>query len=462
MKGNIKALRTKPKSKKFKLILFLIILTIVPFAIILFERMEGEKPAVEIELSSHNIGLSAKLTGSVSDIKSGIRKIWVAILKDGAETVLFEKTLPPVDYFRGGKVKVEPFVIVIEPKKLGISDGKAVLRIGAWDYAWRGGFKGNNTYIEKEIVIDTTPPEVEIVSNNHKVIRGGTGLVIYKVSEPDTENGVVVGDKFFPGHSGYFKNPNAYIAFFAVNHRQGTNTKIYVKATDISGNSRNGGFSYVIWKKTFKRDTIRISDRFLKWKMPQFEVNPKDSLIKQFLRVNSDVRKANSEKITSPGKNPSKIMQWEASFLRLPGSSNRAGFADYRKYIYKGRVVDHQYHLGIDLASIKNAKVPASNNGIIAMVKNVGIYGKTVVIDHGFGLFSTYSHLNEVYVKKGDIIKKGGTIGRTGITGLTGGDHLHYGIFVYDTFVNPVEWWDGTWIERNITRKLETAKLELQ
>jgi murein DD-endopeptidase MepM/ murein hydrolase activator NlpD len=88
----------------------------------------------------------------------------------------------------------------------------------------------------------------------------------------------------------------------------------------------------------------------------------------------------------------------------------------------------------------------------------MGIYGKTVVIDHGFGLFSTYSHLSAIDVQKGQMVSKGDVIGRTGSTGLAGGDHLHFGIIVHNTFVNPVEWWDASWIKNNITTKIETIK----
>jgi murein DD-endopeptidase MepM/ murein hydrolase activator NlpD len=52
-------------------------------------------------------------------------------------------------------------------------------------------------------------------------------------------------------------------------------------------------------------------------------------------------------------------------------------------------------------------------------------------------------------------VKKGDTLGRTGSTGLAGGDHLHFSILVHNTFVNPIEWWDASWIENNITAKIK-------
>ncbi|MCP4215581.1 MAG: M23 family metallopeptidase, partial [bacterium] len=102
-----------------------------------------------------------------------------------------------------------------------------------------------------------------------------------------------------------------------------------------------------------------------------------------------------------------------------------------------------------------HAPVPAANKGKVVFSGIIGIFGKTVMIDHGFGLFSTYSHLSAFDVKPGQIVSKGEIIGKTGITGLAGGDHLHFGMMVHDTFVNPVEWWDAGWIKNNITDKIK-------
>lgn len=89
---------------------------------------------------------------------------------------------------------------------------------------------------------------------------------------------------------------------------------------------------------------------------------------------------------------------------------------------------------------------------------NLGIYGNTVVIDHGFGLFSMYSHLSELNVQSGQMVSRGDIIARTGSTGLAGGDHLHFSMLIHGTFVNPVEWWDSVWIENNVSSKIRDAE----
>jgi murein DD-endopeptidase MepM/ murein hydrolase activator NlpD len=180
------------------------------------------------------------------------------------------------------------------------------------------------------------------------------------------------------------------------------------------------------------------------------------SSIDTFLKVNRDVRRQNSADIIRvTGKTENRKL-WEGRFLRLAKAATRAQFAERRTYKYKGRNIDKQVHMGIDLASLKHSPVPAANSGRIAFVGSMGIYGNTVIIDHGLGLFSLYAHLSSISSNEGQTVRRGDIIGRTGSSGMAGGDHLHFGMLVHNTFVNPVEWWDETWIENNISGKLES------
>jgi murein DD-endopeptidase MepM/ murein hydrolase activator NlpD len=99
--------------------------------------------------------------------------------------------------------------------------------------------------------------------------------------------------------------------------------------------------------------------------------------------------------------------------------------------------------------------VEAANSGTVVLAEDLGIYGNTVILDHGLGLFTLYSHLSAIDVKVGDRIEQKQILGRTGETGLAGGDHLHYGVYLHGVAVLPVEWWDGKWINDNIVPKLE-------
>jgi murein DD-endopeptidase MepM/ murein hydrolase activator NlpD len=147
-------------------------------------------------------------------------------------------------------------------------------------------------------------------------------------------------------------------------------------------------------------------------------------------------------------------MLWEGAFQPLGGSQVESSFADFRTYLYGGKDVDKQVHLGFDLAKTANAPVTASNHGKVLFAEELGIYGNTVIVDHGMGVQSLYAHLSSFAVKDGDAVKKGQTLGASGQTGLAGGDHLHFSMMVNGQFVNATEWWDPHWIEDRIMRKL--------
>lgn len=427
----------------------------------LWDRLEREAPALSMDLPSDHIGRSRELTLTVKDGKSGLRKVWVGLLKDGQETVLHAENFPSAGFFEGGKIHEDSVKIRIEPVALGYSDGEAVLRVVVSDYSWRDWWRGNKTYTEKNVVIDTQPPEIEVLSRAHNINQGGAGLVIFRTSEACSQSGVQVGDKFFPGHAGYFKDSRVYLAFIALGFRQGTDTAIFVKAADLAGNQAKGGLNYHLRRKEFKRDRINISDGFLKRKIAGFPseipLNEDQPLLDKFLRINRDLREANYQTIAATCRDTDLQLHWKGDFLRLPKSANRAGFADHRTYLHNGRQIDQQVHMGIDLASVAHSPVPAANDGIVVFAEPLGIYGKTVILDHGFGVFSMYAHLSHIGVEVEGRLARGDILGRSGMTGLAGGDHLHFSMLIYDTFVNPVEWWDMNWIQHNVISKLEEA-----
>ncbi|PIE71642.1 MAG: peptidase M23 [Deltaproteobacteria bacterium] len=454
----------KTKTKK-RLILLLLLFILGAVTGVVLIQFEGKKPELVLDDVVRSVGIQRTLSGHVSDQGKGIRRIWIALIRDKTETVLFEETLPSAGFIRGGMVFDKEVSLDVNPTALGISDGPATLRIAVWDYSWRNWLKGNTLYSEFPITIDTRPPSISILSRQHNINQGGAAVVVYRVTDDTVDTGVKVGDNRYDGYSGYFKDPSVYLAFFALSHTQGKNTPLWVEAVDAAGNTAKTGFPCYIRNRKFKTDRIPLSDRFLKMKMLEFQGDPdvagQASALEQFLMVNRKLRKANSETLRAACSSPVQKKQWDGAFLRLPRSATRANFADHRSYMYNNKVVDQQYHMGIDLASVAQSPIPAANAGTVCMVGPVGIYGIVVMIDHGFGIFSQYAHMSRADVAPGDVVEKGTIIGRTGATGLAGGDHLHFGMMVGETFVNPVEWWDSSWIENNIERKLRKVEASL-
>jgi murein DD-endopeptidase MepM/ murein hydrolase activator NlpD len=291
---------------------------------------------------------------------------------------------------------------------------------------------------------------------------------------PDVASGVRVGTLEYSGYpaSGAgigSADASLRVAFFALLPEQPLSAPISVFARDEAGNEATASFVDNVFEKPFRKSRIELDDRFLQRVVPEIlghspelklgpaESGSADDLLGRFLRINGDLRRLNAERIAELTGPTSPSLLWDGPFLQLGNSQVEAGFADQRTYIYRGKDVDRQVHLGFDLAVTSAVNVVAANAGKAVHASWLGIYGNCVVIDHGMGVASLYGHLSWIDVKVGDSVIKGQRIGKSGMTGLAGGDHLHFTMLVHGRPVNPVEWWDSHWIQDRIGRKLRDA-----
>jgi murein DD-endopeptidase MepM/ murein hydrolase activator NlpD len=324
----------------------------------------------------------------------------------------------------------------------------------------------------KDVQVRLERPRVSVISMHHFVNHGGAEAVVYRATPPDVMSGVVVGDAEYPGFSAAaaavpgitITDPAIKIAFFALRYDQDLKTPIHVFARDEAGNSARADFDFRVFPKPFKKSRIELPDAFLDRVVPAIlegttEVKPEGDTLAKFLVINGELRKKNNDKIASMTKQTSPEMLWRGQVFHPFGNTAvEAAFADQRTYIYKGKEVDRQTHLGFDLASFTGTPIVAANRGKVVLAEELGIYGNCVIIDHGLGVQSLYGHLSSIDVKAGDMVEKEQQIGRSGMTGMAAGDHLHFTMLVNGTMVNPVEWWDAHWIEDRILRKLREAR----
>ncbi|MBH89089.1 MAG: peptidase M23 [Magnetovibrio sp.] len=95
-------------------------------------------------------------------------------------------------------------------------------------------------------------------------------------------------------------------------------------------------------------------------------------------------------------------------------------------------------HNGTDIAAPEGTVIRAPADGIVALVnKDMFFTGKTLMLDHGFGLTSVYAHMSALLVKKGDLVTQGTPIGKVGKTGRATGAHLHWGVTLNQTHLDP-------------------------
>ena len=98
----------------------------------------------------------------------------------------------------------------------------------------------------------------------------------------------------------------------------------------------------------------------------------------------------------------------------------------------------HRFHDGIDIAAPWGASVLSAGAGVVKYAAYKGGYGKTIVIDHGYGLMTYYSHNSKLLVKVGDKVERGADIAKVGNTGHSTGSHLHYEVHVDGIAVDPL------------------------
>lgn len=100
----------------------------------------------------------------------------------------------------------------------------------------------------------------------------------------------------------------------------------------------------------------------------------------------------------------------------------------------------NRYHSGVDFAGATGTSVLAAADGQVVLADTLHIRGKTIVIDHGWGLYTLYAHQNSMLVSVGEMVTLGQTIGTIGSTGRSTGPHLHWEVWLHGVNVNPMQW----------------------
>jgi murein DD-endopeptidase MepM/ murein hydrolase activator NlpD len=443
------AARPKKKLPMIGLLLLIVAIALLAGAYFLAPPFERSSPQIKLP-DSDVIGVSP-MEIAIADQGAGLKSVSATLSAGGAEhTLVSEQYAQPESE--------KKFSVALSPKLAGLKEGPAVLRVTAKDASLWNFLRGNETVIQKNLTIDLTPPTLELIADDRYVNFGGVGAIVYKASADTATSGVKLGNYFFPGFKGQIKDqPDYFVALFAHAYDVPPDAKAVLVATDKAGNSREIRLVYELKDVKYRKSTIPVSESFLQNKVAPLlqDVSARQGAPKDvFVAVNRKLRAENEQKIAEVTSKATPSMLWKGAFSQLSNSKVEANFADHRTYVYNGEAIDNAYHLGYDLSVTKNYPVEAANSGTAVFVGDLGIYGNTVILDHGLGLFTLYGHLSSFDVKVGDTVKERQIIGRTGETGLAAGDHLHYGVYLHGVAVLPVEWWDQKWITDNINPKL--------
>ena len=426
----------------------------------------GPSPSLEIRTDAKAIGARTAVVVAATAPGRGLSGLRVEVEQGGKTRVVAQAAHRPLPPWALSGDRVEKDEIRVEVGRSAVPDlveGEAVVRVVA-ERAGTWLRRPGPAVSELRLPVRLVPPTLAAVSSQHYVAQGGSGVVVYQVGATAVRDGVRAGSWFFPGSPLPGGGKEDRLAVFGVPWDLADEAQVRLRAEDDAGNAAEVAFVDRFFPKPPARDTIALDDAFLSKVVTEIrqqtpELEDRGGLLENYLQINRDLRKRNAEELVALAPRTAGAFLWTEPFLPLRNAKVMSSFADQRTYVYQGKDVDAQTHLGFDLAAVARTPVPAANRGVVVLSRYFGIYGNTVVVDHGLGLATLYSHLSSIDVKEGETVERGQVLGRTGKTGLAGGDHLHFTTLVRGLPVDPREWWDGAWIRDRVAPKVGPAVL---
>jgi murein DD-endopeptidase MepM/ murein hydrolase activator NlpD len=424
---------------------FLLLLFVVAVVVIAAWLIRSPKPELEVSPVS-TVGRNTPVSVRVR-AKKGVSKLSATIEQNGAR---YQAWILPQPSTSADATYTFPIGTGTTPQ---LQDGKAQLMIDATAFGplhrtanWQG-----------EVTVITHPPSVTADSDQHYLYTGMADLATFTVSGTYNEAGVRVGEWTFRGWPMPGGKPGMF-ALYAFPWNAPANAAPTVYASAGAGLESTSPLVVQFPKKEQPRYTthdLQLDDKFIERIDSELDPNGSGDPITRFVKINNEMRKANNKTLSDLRLKTADHFLWSQTFQRQPGASTEAHFADRRSYIYKGKKIDEQVHLGYDLAVTQHVGVQASNDGKVVYAAPLGIYGNCIVVDHGYGLQTIYGHLSQINVHEGDMVKRGEVMGLSGMTGMAGGDHIHFSMQLDGVQIDPKEFWDPHWIQDHVTKRVQ-------
>lgn len=439
-----------------------VIVAIMVFVVVILGlalTLDREKPKLYIqkEINQNNIfwNLQAPIVVDIQE-NSAIKSFEAILIDDKKEVKLESKAIKKVDNITSFEIEAFKFSENFKPSK-------AILQIKVKDNSFWNFFSGNELIENIDLVIDRRSPITNVIANSYMIKQGGSGILVAEILDDNLKDYYVTFNdevifELFPFHK---KNFYISIITWPIDFKNFKGVKIV--SLDMAGNKSVTKVPFYIQSFKEKNDNLNISDEFIYsvsknvLELSNLDIPSQPEEI--FVKANRELRAKNLQTIKNIViKNFANYVPFDVkTFVRMKNSKTFAMFGERRHYFYKGNKIDEAWHLGMDWASIKRADIHTSNPGRVIFNDYLGIYGNSIIIDHGFGLASLYAHTSSQSVELGDMVKAGQHIANTGSTGAVFGDHLHFGILVQGMEANPNEWLDANWIKLNLTNTIDSA-----
>ena len=295
-------------------------------------------------------------------------------------------------------------------------DGSYVVSVAAAD---RSIFR-NRTQQSFEFLVDNTSPQINVSPEPLRIGQGSTLALFIHVDEPAVHvEGTFLDRKFtcYPVAS-----DTDFRGLVGIGVTQPVKTyPLTVRAVDLIGNTAEEVFRLEVKRTKFQRGGFIALSPAKRRTMMNRSKSRSDNVKRS---------KAYTQSTTVGDQ------LWYGSFIKPAAGRLTSTFGKHRVYNTGVR----RHHLGIDIANVVGTPIYAGNSGIVALAGGLHLYGKSVVINHGQGVSSSYNHLSKLHVAREEQVDKGQLIGLMGATGQVTGSHLHWGMVVNGVAVNPEEW----------------------
>ena len=297
-----------------------------------------------------------------------------------------------------------------------LSDGSHAVSVVAADTS----IFRNKSQQSFEFLVDNTPPQVNVPPESLRVGQGRTLALFIQVNE----SAVQVEGKLFGWN--FTCHPVASDTYFrgligiGVTH-PAKSYPLALRVVDLVGNTAEEVFQLEVERTMFQRGGyIALSPA------------------KRRTMMNKTKSRSDNVKRGRAYTQSTKVgtQLWNGKFIQPAEGRLTSSFGKYREYNTGVR----RHHLGIDIANSVGTPIYAGNSGIVTLAGRLHLYGKSVVINHGQGVSSSYNHLSKIHVAADEQVEKGQLIGLMGATGQVTGSHLHWGMVVNGIAVDPEEW----------------------
>jgi murein DD-endopeptidase MepM/ murein hydrolase activator NlpD len=425
------------------ILVVILLLVVVP---VVFVVGRSATPVIALGSPVSSLGVATSISVHVSDPR-GVRKVAAAVEQNGARYPVWEMAQATKDkeniwnFTAGARVTPQ------------LRDGKAKLIVEATS----NDLLHRTARLEQDVNVVTQAPTVSVDSEQHYLYLGMADLATFNVTGSVSASGVRVGDQSFRSWPMTGGKPGFFSLFaFAWNMPPGTIPVVF--ASNGAGNDVTSPLTVQFPKKEQPKYTVhdlQVSDAFMQKVVGELDPNGSGDMVSRFVKINNEMRKSNNKTLSDLRLKTADHFLFSQPFARQAHSQAEATFADLRNYIYQGKKIDQQVHLGYDLAVTQHVGVEASNDGRVVYAAPLGIYGNCIVVDHGYGLQTIYGHLSHIDVHEGDMVKRGQVMGQSGMTGMAGGDHIHFAMQLDGVQIDPKEWWDPHWIQDHIARRVD-------